>query len=157
MAVTQLPSGPNILLVEADFPAASPLTVFDYWTQPTLLQQWWPQEAELEPRAGGVYHLSWPQMNWRLRGVYTAFEPGKRLGFTWRWDHDEPDEPGREVLMVFEPLPPDAPDRPVGTRLLLTHGPYSDTPADQELRIEHHLAGWQHFLLRLQETVAAKD
>jgi len=155
MPVIQLPSGPNILLVEVDFPAALPHTVFDYWTQPALLRQWWPQEAEVESRVGGAYQLGWPQMDWHLRGRYTAFEPGKRLGFTWRWDHDEPDEPEREVLIVLEPLPPDRPDGPDGTRLLLTHGPYSDTPADQELRIEHHLAGWQHFLPRLQQVLGA--
>ena len=36
-----------------------------------------------------------------------------------------------------------------GTRLTLTHGPYTASPADQEERIAHHLAGWQHFLPRL--------
>ena len=52
-------------------------------------------------------------------------------------------------MIVFEPVAPD------GTRLLLTHGPYIDTPEDQELRIEHHLAGWKHFLSRLQQLFGA--
>ena len=41
------------------------------------------------------------------------------------------------------------------TRLLLTHGPYTETPQDQDLRLEHHLAGWLHFLPRLQACVQA--
>lgn len=135
MTVTQLSSGHEILLVEAVFPTVNPQTLFRYWTEPTLLQQWWPQEAELQPQAGGVNHFSWPQMNWHLRGTYTLFEPAKRLSFTWRWDHDPPEATTREVKLVFEPIAAG------GTRLLLTHGQYEDTPEDQGLRIEHHLAG----------------
>ncbi|GER90403.1 activator of HSP90 ATPase [Dictyobacter vulcani] len=148
MTVTQLPSSFDILLLEVDFPASLPQLVFDYWTQPALLQQWWPQAAELVRKVGSAYHLSWPQMNWHLRGHYTTFELAKQLVFTWRWDHEEPEEVGREVKLVFEPL------ETIGTRLHLSHGPYNDTPEDQELRIEHHLAGWQHFLPRLQQLLA---
>ncbi len=145
MAVTQLPSGLDILLVEADFLSVSPYTLFDYWTQPALLQQWWPQEAELEPHVGGAYRLSWPRMNWHLRGYYTSFDPGKRLGFTWKWN-DDAQEPGeREVEIAYGPL------APAGTRLLLTHISYLDTPEDQEIRIEQHLVGWKHFLSGLQQ------
>lgn len=150
MAVSQMPSGPDILLIEAHFPSTTPHTLFNYWTQPTLLQQWWPQEAELVAQVGGAYHLSWPQMNWHLRGHYTSFEPGKRLGFTWKWDHDSQEIAEREVNIVFETVAAD------GARLLLTHGPYSDTLEDQELRIEHHLVGWKHFLPRLQEVIGAQ-
>jgi uncharacterized protein YndB with AHSA1/START domain len=149
MTVTQLPSTFDRLLVEADFLLVSPHTLFDYWTQPTLLQQWWPQEAECVPHVGGIYHLSWPQMNWHLRGHYTSFDPGKRLGFTWKWDSDAQEPGEREVTLDFELLVPD------GTRLLLTHGFYLDTPEDQDLRIEHHLAGWKHFLSRLQQLLGA--
>jgi hypothetical protein len=40
-----------------------------------------------------------------------------------------------------------------GTRLTLTHGPYGDTAGEQEVRTAHHLAGWQHFLPRLQHAL----
>ena len=145
MAITQLPSDLNILVIEANFLTVSPYALFDYWTQPSLLQQWWPQNAEIDQRVGGSYHLSWPQMNWHLRGHYTSFEPGKQLAFTWRWDHDPQEMRESEVKIAFEPLATD------GTRLLLVQGPYTDTSEDQELRMEHHLAGWKHFLPRLQQ------
>jgi uncharacterized protein YndB with AHSA1/START domain len=88
MALNQLPSGPEILLIEYDFPSAPPDKVFAYWTEPTLLQRWWSPSAEIELHEGGVYHLSWPEMNWHLRGRLNFLEPGKRLAFTWRWEHD---------------------------------------------------------------------
>jgi uncharacterized protein YndB with AHSA1/START domain len=145
MTLTQLSTNPEILLIEADFPSMTPDVVFNYWTEPFLLQRWWPQNAELDPRVGGSYHFSWPQMNWHLRGSYTSFEPGRQLGFTWRWDHDVQDARDRHVEIRFEPLATG------GTRLHLTHGRYLDTPEDQEIRNEHHLTGWQHFLSRLQQ------
>ncbi|MBA3945810.1 MAG: SRPBCC domain-containing protein [Herpetosiphonaceae bacterium] len=142
MTVTQLPSVPEILVVEAGFPVEAQV-VFAYWTQPTLLQQWWPEEAEIKAELGGAYHLSWPAMHWNLRGYYTAFAPPTVLGFTWRWEHDEPEVPTRVVTVVLEQ------GAAGSTRLVLTHGPYTDTPTEQTIRNEHHLAGWLHFLEQL--------
>lgn len=139
-----LPSSSDKLVITADVSNLTPVEVFDYWTKPELLCAWWPQEAEIDARVSGAYHLSWPGMNWHLRGWYTRFEPGKQLAFTWKWDHDEEGTVVREVMLVFEPLP----DR--GTRLVLTHGSYTDSIEDQAVRFEHHLAGWQHFIPRLQ-------
>ena len=151
MTLTKLPSGPEILLIEADFPAAAPSMLFSYWTEPALLQQWWPQQAEIEPYVGGNYHLSWPQMNWHLRGCYISFEPGKRLAFTWKWDHDAQEIGERVVEIIFKSLTIG------GAQLLLSHGPYLDTAEDQAIRIEHHLAGWEHFLPRLQQAIEERE
>jgi uncharacterized protein YndB with AHSA1/START domain len=146
MTISQLPTELDTLVVEADYPGVTATALFDYWTQAALLTQWWPQEAEIEPCVGGAYHLAWPAMAWHLRGQYTVFEPGERLGFTWRWDHDDPAEPTRQVDVTFTPLTD-------GTRLTVTHGPYDASPHDQELRAEHHLVGWTHFLRQLQSLV----
>ena len=135
MPITQLPSSNDTLIIAAEIGILPPPAVFDYWTKPELLCRWWPQEAEIDARTGGTYHLFWPQMNWHLRGQYTSFEPGKRLAFTWKWDHDEEGTAVRQVTLVFEPLPEH------GTRLSPTHGFYADTAEDQAVRIEHHLAG----------------
>ena len=144
MSVIQAPSPFDRLAVVAELPHISPARTFDYWTAPDLLCRWWPQEAEIHPYLGGMYHLSWPQMNWHLRGRYLSFVPGKQLAFTWKWDHDEENAPLREVSILFEPLSADS------TRLTLTHGPYTDSEDDQDVRIYHHLEGWMHFLPRLQ-------
>lgn len=145
----QLPSDLTTLIIETVFPDTNTEKVFNYWTQPALLQKWWPQEAEIEPQNGGQYHLSWPKMNWHLRGHYTCFEPGKRLTFTWFWDHDVEGSYETVVDVTLEGTPDGE------TRMLLTHGPYAETPEEQNLRLEHHLAGWLHFLPRLQECVQA--
>jgi uncharacterized protein YndB with AHSA1/START domain len=138
------------LTVRADYPVAPPPTLFAYWTQPALLTSWWPRAAEIDPRVGGAYHLSWPQMNWHLRGRYTEFVPGDQLAFTWNWDHLPNDAVDRIVAIDFAPLGVS------GTALTLTHGPYALTAADQALRIDDHLAGWNHFLARLHEAIVTR-
>jgi uncharacterized protein YndB with AHSA1/START domain len=145
MVVTHVPSGPETLLIEADFPIVNRTVLFNAWIDPVVLQQWWPQKAETEPHIGGAYHLSWPAMNWHLRGYYSVFEPPTRLTFTWKWDNDLEGAAFREVKLHFELLAPEE------TRLHLTHGPYENTPEEQKIRIEQHLAGWTHFLQRLQQ------
>ena len=144
--VNQLASSREVLVVSSVFPSTTPDTLFTYWTQNDRMQSWWPQEAEIEPRNGGAYHLAWPAMQWHLRGHYTTFEPGRQLTFTWMWDH-EPDDASM-VSVAFLPL------GGVGTQLTITHGPYPDTTKGQERR-QGHLDGWRHFLAKLHAAVAA--
>lgn len=136
--VHQLASNADQLIVAAEYPDLSPLQLFDGFTVPELLAQWWAPEAAIEPYAGGHYHLAWSQMNWHLRGSYTEFVPGERLAFTWHWDH-EPEKPARLVEIDFAPS--DA-----GSALRLKHGMYA--PDDLEER-QSHLDGWLFFLEQL--------
>lgn len=137
----QLPGATDHMIVMADLPRLSPPTAFDYFTRPELLAQWWPPEAIVEPRAGGSYRLSWPEMGWELFGRYSVFEPGERLGFSWRWSH-HPELPLRVVEVVFAPS-----ER--GCRVTVTHGVYGDSAVEQDDR-QSHIDGWLHFLGRLQ-------
>jgi len=142
LTLQQLPSEHDRLVMQAAFPHFSPETLFDYWTTPDFLCQWWPQQAEIDPHEGGAYHLSWPKMEWNLRGQYTAFERGKALAFSWKWDHTS--APARQVEITIAPLPTGGP------QLTLTHGFYTDSSEDQEER-QSHVEGWMHFLSRLQQ------
>ena len=148
-AAWQVPSESDWLVMLSEFPTVTPEMLFDYWTQPELLQRWWPQEAEVEPRVDGAYHFSWPRMGWNLRGNYTAFEPGKNLAFTWKWDSEPELAPIRHVIVTFEMLAEG------GTRISITHGPYNDFWEDQEERVGH-LDGWTHFLGKLQERISGE-
>lgn len=140
-AVRQVPSPTDRLIVEAEFPRLTPSAIFGLWTTPEGLVRWWPREADLvDPRVGGAYHLSWPTRGWHLRGHYTAFEPDRLLAFTWTWDHDP--EYTKEVRVELQPAPSG------GTRLILTHGPYTESAHDRELR-QSHWEGWTHFLAAL--------
>jgi uncharacterized protein YndB with AHSA1/START domain len=117
--------------------------LFDHWVEAALLRRWWPPQAEVEPCKGGAYHLSWPAMDWHLRGVITRYEPCRALEFTWRWDHD-PERPETRVLVSFERA------SSAGSTLSLRHGPYPASDMGGEMRQEH-LEGWLHFLPRLAD------
>jgi uncharacterized protein YndB with AHSA1/START domain len=143
--VTQLPGDDSVLRLRAEFPNIKSEELFTYFTQPELLVKWWPQTAELEPHEAGRYTFTWPSMNWSLSGEYAAFEPGRRLEFTWQWEH-EPKTPMRRVEIDFS-------DTALGSEIILTHGPYSRVEGDQADRDQadrlSHLEGWNHFLSRL--------
>ena len=139
-AIQQLPSDNTFLKLRAGFPKLCPEELFAYFTEPDLLQRWWSPQATVEPKLGGAYHLSWPEMDWHLRGVYTDFEPAHWLGFTWHWDQ-EPDLPTRQVNLLIEPAG-------TGSRLTITHGRYDQSRRDQDDR-QSHLEGWTYFLGQL--------
>jgi uncharacterized protein YndB with AHSA1/START domain len=140
--IMQLDSDPSRVVLTADFPHLSPQAVFDYFTVAHLLARWWPPQAAVDGRVGGAYQLSWPAMNWELYGDYSQFEPGRRLAFSWHWQH-EPELPTRQVEIGIEPWGQ-------GSRLTLTHSRYDDSPADQSDR-QSHIDGWFHFLRQLQQ------
>ena len=140
MTFEQLPSDQTRLVLRATFERLPPAAFFDHLTQPALLQRWWPPQAEVEGRVGGRYHLRWPDQNWDLRGEFTAYEPGRRLAYTWAWDH-EPQLPTRLVEFVLSP-------QGEGTAVHLTHGTYGDADIEQADRTSH-LEGWQFFFGRL--------
>ena len=142
--VRQVLSGRDRLVVTGDFPGFTPESLFDGWTRPELLRRWWPQEAWVEPWVGGTYRLSWPGLGWQLRGRYHAFDRGRELAFSWRWDHDPEGATERRVVVTFAPAGEGA------ARLTIVHGPYDDSPADQKLRLDDHLAGRLHFTGRLR-------
>jgi uncharacterized protein YndB with AHSA1/START domain len=145
--INQLPTGRDTLAVTTFYPGVTPQELFSYWVEPPLLKQWWPQQAEVDAAEGGEYHLSWPAMSWDLRGQYTAFRRGERLGFTWKWDH-EPDLPTRQVDVAFEPV------GDLGTQLTVTHGTYDSSKRDQDDR-DSHMEGWTYFLTRLHSAASA--
>ncbi len=139
-AINQITTDNSQLSLEAAFPHLSPEKLFFYFTKPELLILWWPPQAEVEPRLEGAYHLSWPDRDWHLRGVFTEFEPARRLGFTWRWDH-APELPTRQVDLVMEAAG-------TGSRLTITHGFYDESQRDLDDR-QSHLDGWIYFFGRL--------
>ena len=141
--LTEVKATNDTLILTGDFSAFSSGAMFDYWTKPELLTQWWPEQAEVEPQQGGAYHMMWPKMNWLLRGQFTNYEPGRSLAFTWKWDH-EPDTPTREVEVTLHERAEG------GTRITIIHGPYDDSERAQKDR-ESHIEGWQFFCGRLRE------
>ena len=152
MAIKDVSTSGAELTLTGEFLDFTTLGLFAYWKRPDLLKQWWPPQAELEPRVGGAYHYWWPERDDHLRGVFTVFEPGQKLAFTWRWDHEPADAPTRTVTVTFAP---DARDDERVT-LTLRHESYGATPGEQDAR-KGHLEGWTYFLGKLQSLSPADD
>ena len=111
-----------------------PGTTFEWFTDPVLLTRWWPTEAELDVRPGGAYRLFWDGPQVTLRGEYVSVDPGRRLEFTWSWDHD--DLPPRHVAIGFA-------RSDLGSLVTVDHeAPTSSEQSD-------YRDGWEHFLGQL--------
>jgi len=137
----------NGITIVAQFPKVGPDELFAYLVRPELLKRWWPPVAELEPKLNGQYHFSWPKQNWNLRGEFTEYSKGKRLQFTWRWDHEPID--ATTVALMFERA------KEGGTKLTLNHRGYTDDAVGRKLRDEH-LEGWKYFLGELQKQAGSR-
>jgi uncharacterized protein YndB with AHSA1/START domain len=136
----EIPSAPSLAVVVGDFAGFEPQTLFNFFTQPELLAEWWPETATLELRVGGEYRFEWPAMGWILTGAYTSIVPGQSLGFTWNWNH-EPDKRQRQVDIFLQFVE-------AGTRLAIYHGEFGEDElevADRQGIIE----GWIHFGMKL--------
>lgn len=118
--------------------AASPETVFDFFTDPDKMIQWMGRSAELDPRAGGTLRCD---INGRdvARGEYVEVDRPKRIVFTWGWEGKEPTvAPGGSTVEVLLTADGD------GTQLRLTH---SNLPSAESA--ERHSYGWSHYTERL--------
>jgi uncharacterized protein YndB with AHSA1/START domain len=120
--------------------AAPPERVFDLWTDPELLVQWWGPEGyqipahTLDVRPGGKWITTMRGTDGILRtvsGVYRAVEPPRRLVMSWAW-HDDKGGRGHEseITVTFDPAPG-------GTKLVLTQQEFA-TVGERDA----HAAGW---------------
>ncbi|OJU61545.1 MAG: hypothetical protein BGO01_05575 [Armatimonadetes bacterium 55-13] len=136
----QLPTAQDRIVMTEEFPGFSVEELFAHFVQPDLLCLWWPKEAEVDPHAGGRYHLFWPSMSWSLLGTIYEFVPDERVGFTWIWEGGKPADNPLKVLIGFG-------RSESGARILLEHGQFE--PEDAEAR-EGIIEGWIHFGAKLK-------
>ena len=116
--------------------AASPETVFTLLTDPAEYVKWKGQVADLDPRSGGTFHVTFKDA--AVRGAYVEVVPNRRVVFTWGWD-----APGAAVGPGGSTVEIDLEPRGAGTRLHLVH---RGLPAAE---LASHTVGWDHFLPRL--------
>jgi uncharacterized protein YndB with AHSA1/START domain len=136
-------------------PERAPAAVLAAFTEPELLRTWWPGELTAELKPGGLYRVRFASLGQTMNGVVEAYDPGKRLVFSWGWAH-ELELAGRFLVAVTvsQATTAAAPDRPGRTVLELRHGPRPGsalTPRAGE--VEGHLEGWEYFLPRLAAAV----
>jgi uncharacterized protein YndB with AHSA1/START domain len=117
--------------------AATPETVFPYFTDPARYVRWMGSEATLDPVRGGTYCVNMRE-GVQVAGEFVEVDPPHRLVFTWGWADDAAVPPGStRVVVTLE-----AEDG--GTRVVLRH---HDLPDDEQR--SHHRMGWQMYLDRL--------
>lgn len=113
--------------------------VFDAWTDPALMAQWyapdpsWEVKAENDLRVGGEYTVAMGEHV--VTGTYTEVEPPNVVAFTWQWAaFDNPPSQVRVELTEVDG----------GTHLVLTHTGLVDA-ADAK----NHEDGWTACLIQL--------
>ena len=124
--------------------AASPETVFTLLTDPHEYVRWKGRLADLDPRPGGRFQVSFKDS--AVRGEYVEVVPNRRVVFTWGWEGpDAVIGPGGSTVQI------DLEPRGRGTRLRLRHGGLP--PA----AVASHTEGWDYFLPRLTAVAEGRE
>ena len=128
--------------------AAPPATVFEFWTTPDHMKEWFaPSDTytnpfiEVDLREGGTYRIAFLSEDGQqavVGGRYVTVDPPEKLAFTWQWESPHEFE-GHETLVTVEFLACEA-----GTELVLTHERF---PNDAMRSL--HSQGWAGTLDRL--------
>jgi uncharacterized protein YndB with AHSA1/START domain len=117
--------------------AASPETVWRYWTEAERMRDWWGTAAELDPRPGGRCLVNMGEEGWVMRGEYVDLVPHERIVFSFGWDAADgvPDVPPGSTLVEVTLVEADG-----DTILTLRH---TGLPVSN---VREHGTGWAHFL-----------
>ncbi|MEO8149335.1 MAG: SRPBCC domain-containing protein [Bacteroidia bacterium] len=105
---------------------ASPEEVFNALAMPEIIAEWTGDEAVLEPRINGAFAMfgGW------VKGNVLAFEPGKKLSYSWKPDEWNKKAEASIVTYLFE-------KDIAGTKITLTHEGF---PSIKES--DSHKSGW---------------
>lgn len=126
--------------------AASPETVFDFFTDPDKMIQWMGRSAELDPRPGGALRCD-INSDAVASGEYVEIDRPRRVVFTWGWEgEDSVTAPGSSTVEVL--CEPDGD----GTHLRLLH---RGLPSPESA--EKHSHGWRHYTERLAAAASGND
>jgi uncharacterized protein YndB with AHSA1/START domain len=124
---------------------ASPETVWEFFVDPQKLMRWMGIDAELDPRAGGIYHCNVIPGHTAI-GEFVEVDAPHRVVFTWGWEGDANVPPGSSTIEAQ--LTPEG----NGTSLRFVH---RDLPSAES--VASHSQGWDHYLDRLEIAAAGGD
>jgi uncharacterized protein YndB with AHSA1/START domain len=82
MTDTATPSLERQLRIEA-----RPELVWEFWTEPARLGEWWGTATATVAEIGGAFVVEM-ENGYVMRGEYTALDAPRRLAFTFGWDGD---------------------------------------------------------------------
>lgn len=132
--------------------------VFEAWTKPEHLKQWFAPHnftipsLEAESRPGGAWRSSMQKPGGELLtmgGVYQEIVPNERLVFTHAWE-DDTDKPGHEghetkITVTFQDMD--------GKTLMHFHQAIFDSKESRDA----HNGGWTQFFDHLAEYLAQEQ
>ncbi len=135
---------------------ATPDVVYEVISTPEHLREWWPDDAQLDPVAGGRGVISFgdrsgPDVKVEPLTVIEA-DPPRRFSFRWVYDEGEPASSHRSLLVTFDLAPSSG-----GTLLRFRETGFREKGWQAAVLEEHyrdHVAGWDYFLPRLVTYVA---
>ena len=123
--------------------------VFDAWTTPEIMKQWFSPEGVTNPaidvdlRVGGAYRVEMLTPDDRRPvavGTYREITPPQRLVFTWAWEDELDAAHTGQTLVTVEFL-----DRGEETEVVVTHEGFAD-----EQGCKGHEEGWTGCLACLE-------
>lgn len=130
---------------------APPERIFDAWTSPEALMQWFAPSTdfttvvhEVDLRVGGRYRIEMRHKDGSSHiavGTYRELVRPSRLTFSWRWEGS----PMSDTVVTIELTRGDR-----GTELLLTHSGFATEPERNE-----HVTGWTGCLARIETLLSA--
>jgi uncharacterized protein YndB with AHSA1/START domain len=126
--------------------AASPPTVFAFFTDAERWTAWQGVGGKVDARAGGVLRVIMPDAA-AASGHFIEVVPPRRIVFTWGWEGNGIPVPPGSSIVTIELEPADG-----GTMVRLTHAGLQ--PADIR---ELHRAGWERYLDRLTRRATGGD
>jgi uncharacterized protein (TIGR03086 family) len=113
-------------------------------TEPDRLRRWKTVSARVDLRVGGEYRYTVVPGN-VAAGSFVEVDPGRRIVFGWGWEGSPDLGPDAStVTITLEPVEG-------GTLVRLVH---DGLTAEQAAS---HLAGWNHFLSRLEQAASTGD
>lgn len=131
---------------------ASAEDLFEYWTEPAHLMEWWGpngvscDSATIDLRVGGAYRIAnrFPDdtVLW-ISGTFEEIAPPKRLAYTWQLSGAgvSPRDVVERVTVTFTP-------RGTGTEVVVVH----ERIADASTRAGHE-RGWNECLDALERVI----
>jgi hypothetical protein len=141
------PDDKTKLVLQGDFAGYTLDEMWKKWTTAEGITSWWPPLAEIEGKVGGKFVLTWKteagEIQWQLTGKVETWEPGKKFGFTWRWNETPAETPDLHVLVEFSEVEG-------GVRLKITHNKFDPNNDDQKNR-ESLKQGWEFFCINLKK------
>ena len=126
--------------------AASPLTVFAFFTNIERWTEWQGVGGKVDARPGGALRVIMPDAA-AASGHFIEVVPPRRIVFTWGWEGNSIPIPPGSSIVTIELEPADS-----GTMVRLTHSGLQ--PAEMR---ELHRSGWERYLCRLARRAIGED